>query len=72
MPTPDQEQFVTNVNNIHEFKRLHVEIEELREALGSLQKDRESALRWGILVLGGAVISMGTWIFNFVISGHAK
>lgn len=30
----------------------------------SLKKDRDSALRWGILVLGSTVISMALWIFK--------
>lgn len=33
----------------------------------ALEKDREHALRWGIMLLGTAVVSMGTWIFNHFI-----
>lgn len=72
MATPEQEQIYTNLNTQHEIKALHAEIEALRKGLASLEKDRESAMRWGILVLGGAVLAMGTWIFNFIISGHGK
>jgi flagellar hook-basal body complex protein FliE len=32
--------------------------------LAALEKDRDNALRWGIMLLGTAVLSMGTWIFN--------
>lgn len=29
-----------------------------------LEQDRNNALRWGIMVLGSAVVSMGAWIFQ--------
>ncbi len=32
----------------------------------SLEKDRDSALRWGIVVLGTSVLSMGAWIFKLL------
>ena len=48
------------------------DIEDLKVGLASLQKDRDNAFRWGIIVLGTAVIGMGTWIFNFIIGGHVK
>lgn len=48
---------------------------ELEEALNTqekrilaLEKDRDSALRWGIMILGTSVISMGVWIFKFLAS----
>jgi hypothetical protein len=34
----------------------------------ALEKDRENALKWGIMLLGTAVISMATWIFNHFIA----
>lgn len=49
---------------------LHEKIETLTEALArtdraltSLQGERDKALRWGLVVLGSAVLSMGLWIF---------
>jgi hypothetical protein len=48
------------------------DIADLKKGLESLQKDRDSAFRWGIIILGTAVIGMGTWIFNFIINGHVK
>lgn len=29
-----------------------------------LEQDKERALRWGIILLGTAVLSMGSWIFT--------
>lgn len=41
------------------------------EAIKALEDERTKALKWGITVLGAAVMGMGTWIFNLV-SGHVK
>lgn len=32
--------------------------------IAALEEDRNRALRWGIMVLGSAVVSMGAWIFQ--------
>lgn len=32
--------------------------------IAALEEDRNKALRWGIMVLGSAVVSMGAWIFQ--------
>lgn len=32
--------------------------------IAALEQDRDRALRWGIMVLGSAVVSMGVWIFH--------
>ena len=32
--------------------------------IAALEQDRNNALRWGIVVLGSAVVSMGAWIFQ--------
>ena len=32
--------------------------------IAALEEDRNNALRWGIMVLGSAVVSMGAWIFQ--------
>lgn len=36
-------------------------------ALEALQKDRDRALIWGILVLGSTVLSLGAWIFKNIL-----
>ena len=46
-------------------------IKDLEALVGSLITDRDKAMRWGILALGGAVLAMGSYIFNFVTS-HLK
>ncbi len=62
---------VNDVRTAYEIEALHKEIDELKKKVESLASDRDSALRWGIVMLGTAVIGMGTWIFNFV-AGHTK
>lgn len=32
----------------------------------ALVKDRDNAVKWGLMTLGAAVLSMGSWIFHFV------
>lgn len=46
-------------------------IKDLERMVESLITDREKAMRWGILALGGAVLAMASYIFNFV-TGHLK
>lgn len=36
-----------------------------------MQAERDKALKWGITVLGGMVISMAAWIINFA-KDHLK
>lgn len=44
----------------------------LRVAVAAMQAERDHALKWGIVSLGVAVMSMGTWIFNLFTGGHLK
>ena len=37
------------------------------KALEALQKDRDRALIWGILVLGSTVLSLGAWIIKNIM-----
>lgn len=32
----------------------------------NLVKDRDNAVKWGLMTLGGAVLSMATWIFHLI------
>lgn len=48
------------------LKHLESLVTTTTKQLEALQKDRDSALLWGLAVLGTAVISMGTWIFKYV------
>lgn len=43
---------------------LQEQVKTLTGIVEGLQKDRDSALRWGIATLGAAVIGLGTWAFN--------
>lgn len=49
-----------------DFSILQKEVEDLQKEVKSLQHDRDSALRWGLVVLGTSVISMATWIFKLI------
>jgi hypothetical protein len=55
-----------------ELELLHDELDELRKEVNALKADREKALRWGISVLGAAVIGMGGWIFSLFASNLPK
>lgn len=54
-----------------EMDALRKQVIEIRKDLDALNKEKEKAMRWGIMALGGAVLGMGSWIFNFVTS-HIK
>lgn len=41
-------------------------IEQMEKSLAELRADRDKFLRWGVIVLGGAVVSLVTWIFNLL------
>lgn len=65
----EQDQSLTNRDNVHEFKGLHLEIKLLADQVSKLQakvekyeKDRESLLIWGILGLGAALLGLVGWI----------
>lgn len=46
-------------------------LDALEERVKQLSDDRDKALKWGILTLGGAVIGLCSWIFSF-ITGQLK
>lgn len=78
MPT-DQEQSLTNRDNLHEFRNLHLEIKLLADQVSKLQvkvekyeKDRESLLIWGILALGAALVGLGGWALKVITFGGGK
>jgi hypothetical protein len=38
--------------------------------LNALQSERDSQMKWGVITLGSAVISMVVWIGNKIIGGQ--
>jgi hypothetical protein len=66
MPTGSQE--TQNVLTDREIAQLHSEVNQLRRELDALKSERDRALLWGVMVLGAAVLGMGTWIFNLLAS----
>lgn len=64
-------------------KALQRELEEVQEEgiieraamnakITALEAERNQALKWGVLTLGTALISLVTWIGNKIIEGHIK
>lgn len=47
---------------------LQEQVKSLSTIVEGLQKDRESALRWGIATLGAAVLGLGTFIFSLFVN----
>ena len=64
MPSPEVEAALLAQNTDKRIK-------DLETLVSSLITDRDKAMRWGILALGGAVLAMASYIFNF-ITGHLK
>jgi hypothetical protein len=47
---------------------LEKELQEEKSLLAQLQRDRDSALRWGIIALGSGLISLLTWTFSHLFN----
>jgi hypothetical protein len=48
------------------LKNLEQLIIKTEDKLEALEKDRDNALKWGVMILGSVVISMGSYIFNLL------
>ena len=48
------------------IKNLENKLHTTDARLQALEKDRESALKWGLILLGSTVLSMGAWIFKYI------
>jgi hypothetical protein len=55
----------------YQMKALEDHLKLTDAKVAALEEERNRAMRWGIGVLGAAVLAMGSWIFNFV-TGHMK
>ena len=55
----------------YELDSLTVIVARQGDALLSMQKERDSALKWGIGALGSVLFAIATWAVNFV-AGHLK
>lgn len=67
MPQLDQKSIDTAITVAvleEKLENLEERLAEANEKLKSLEHDRDSALKWGVIVLGSTVVSMGLWIFN--------
>lgn len=64
---PDAEQMIDDAVRA---ALMHKRLEQLEQEMASLKADREKFLRWGVIVLGGAVVSLVTYLFN-LLTKHA-
>lgn len=62
----DQTQDVDIARLQEQLKSLKDKQDVDHQALVSLQKDRDKALLWGIIVLGSTVLSLASWIMKYV------
>ena len=63
----DVHETITTVAVLEEkIKNLERLISKTDSKLRALEKDRDNALKWGIMVLGTVVISMGSYIFKLL------
>lgn len=46
------------------------DLEEEKDKIKAIQAERDRALKWGVMTLGAAVISMVIWIANKIIGGQ--
>ena len=60
----DEQQNVNIAVLLNEVSHLKTKIETVTSLLKELQKERDHALRWGIMLLGTVVLSMASWIFK--------
>ena len=66
---PSQE--TTNALQEERIKNLEKELYEISAHVTNLERDRDSAMRWGLITLGTAVVGLVVWIFNTLgIAAH--
>ena len=61
-----QETIITVAVLEEKIKNLEMLVSKTDGKLKALEKDRDTALKWGIMVLGTVVISMGSYIFKLL------
>ena len=49
-----------------DIRDLHDELDALRAKVERLEADRDKAMRWGIMALGGAVMGLGGFIVSLI------
>lgn len=59
---PSQE--TTNAIQEERIKNLEKDLAEVLTHVTNLEKDRDSAMKWGLITLGTAVVGLIVWIFN--------
>ncbi len=66
MPTPSTTEAVQAALALKRIEDLERQLDELKEEHRDLKNDRDKFLRWGVITLGGAVVTLVTWIFNLL------
>lgn len=52
------------------LENMRADLSDVRTQLDGMLKDRERAMRWGVTVLGSAVVTMAGYIFNLFSGKH--
>ena len=66
-PRMEQSQETTNAVVNRQVIELEGKVQDLEEQMDALIDERNSALKWGFIVMGSAVVSLVLWIFNSLL-----
>ena len=73
MAAPDPVAIALKAQRLeNEIHHLQQEIDELKELVADMRKERDSLMKWGVITLGAAVVGMGLYIWNLLTTGHLK
>jgi hypothetical protein len=65
-----QKSLVSQIEDIED--RSDKKIAVVEGELAALRLERDKALKWGVITLGSAVISLVIWIANKIMGGHIQ
>lgn len=57
---------------VQHMEQMEAHIEATDADMAMLRAERNQALKWGVITLGGWVIAMAGWIFAQFSGGHIK
>ncbi len=53
-------------------EKAEADIQSANKRVSALEDERNKALKWGVVTLGGAVMGMAYWIFEKLVGGLIK